>query len=1189
MPLRRLFYSPEVYAYIKPLNGAIIDISNDIIEGNITRKTEDVSTLRLVVQNRRSKEGTSILAQKIRPMDQIIVYLKKVKPVLVFSGYLDLVPFFQAVPEPVTIEASCTLKRLEFTYWDPNLPHVREVLTRFGLVPLNVPGDQGSAYGVVPGNRITGKGQVRDNQGNIQDTGFGAMLYFLLQEVGKWPKEKIWIEPIPAGWTERATVLYKQAAEENKFIEDNIINLYKELIGESGTSDGGGYIGGGPAKLGDLTEAQTTGLKAIVQAANEYNVDPIAMTAVSLRESNLDPKAIGDSGNSVGLFQLNIKGAGAGLSVKQRQDALFNARFAARHLAELKEKFKPFRPIPQAGKVGPQVAYLMTVHFEKPENAEAKGEHDKTIGYPKAKKLVEELLNSAGGGAFLDEKRARKSGKDNTASFVTDTVAAAARGEDVKNRISVYLEAGHAPGDGGSKMQPGYQKQTGAGEVAGGSEYSQNAFMVNKIGEYIKNTNVMGPPSPEYVALFEKTDTSRPGGWQGDVYISIHHDPATYNQFIGIGSPHQDSIADGDSHVINKGKQEPNQYDDGGTGFYLPGGQGGGRLKINEDKGLIQNSNKLVQLLKEEMNKSGELLVELVGQEKPRMNNYYGFYYSNAKACAIIELPSTEGELRYDRDKMGEAIARAIHRYRIEWAGKGLQKEVNDGYQRGTKDKEAESAGGKGDDSKASKLIKILLKTIKDNEINRMIDWELGGGHTPSSISLRKAYLNGINLDCSGFILSGMIDAGLRKVGDREYTGSFYAQKEKEVENKEENLVAGMLLVDPDPGASGHIGIYIGHGKVAESSSSGGLGVVSYSKFSGANYKAIIHSDIGTTTDPPTGDSIESGLGIQDQLSLMKNIAFNIEFNFPGNQFLSVALTGERALENDVKLLETVAEVCKASMRTFSSTPQGDFIAWYPDYFNISGRNPRWVISTAETIKCTISLSDKNLATHVYIIGSPFGQPSAIQGPGEIFNILRGAGVVTLERPWILDSFLRRIDNRTKTKKVPKTSRKGITAPEGRTRPLLEGQGAVLKFLERYGARPYVDKPLTIRSNLFEFFYAYHTFIQKWAEQYISEVQLTFMPELLPGFIIELEQINATFYVKEVTHSFSYESGFYTNATLIAPGTTDGSSNFGMVLVQGTKSLNPGYIPSKMSKPAKIKPKLSPDNTKTLQKIRNLF
>jgi len=66
------------------------------------------------------------------------------------------------------------------------------------------------------------------------------------------------------------------------------------------------------------------------------------------------------------------------------------------------------------------------------------------------------------------------------------------------------------------------------------------------------------------------------------------------------------------------------------------------------------------------------------------------------------------------------------------------------------------------------------------------------------------------------------------------------------------------------------------------------------------------------------------------------------------------------------------------------------------------------------------------------------------------------------------------------------------------------------------------------------------------------------MPELFPGMIIELEmnspvkgypKTSVTFYVKEVTHSFSYQNGFYTEALLMAPGTTNRGNDWAMTLV----------------------------------------
>jgi hypothetical protein len=201
------------------------------------------------------------------------------------------------------------------------------------------------------------------------------------------------------------------------------------------------------------------------------------------------------------------------------------------------------------------------------------------------------------------------------------------------------------------------------------------------------------------------------------------------------------------------------------------------------------------------------------------------------------------------------------------------------------------------------------------------------------------------------------------------------------------------------------------------------------------------------------------------------------------------------------------------------------------------------------------------------VLGNPFGFNEADAGRINVewYEKLLGSGVVTIERPFILDSFLRPFedDNITKTdldtlEDASKLTADQIATAKKRPREILEGQGAAYKFLERYGARPYLEKIPTIRHPVFEFFYAYHTFIQKWAEQFITRVELTFMPELFPGMIVELElnspvkdysKNSVTFYVKEVTHSFSYQNGFYTEALLMAPGTTNKGNDWAMTLV----------------------------------------
>ncbi len=65
----------------------------------------------------------------------------------------------------------------------------------------------------------------------------------------------------------------------------------------------------------------------------KYNVPPLFLKAVMLSESGGRPDAVGDSGHSVGLFQLHDQGYGAGMG-DSRFDPETNADRAAKGLAE---------------------------------------------------------------------------------------------------------------------------------------------------------------------------------------------------------------------------------------------------------------------------------------------------------------------------------------------------------------------------------------------------------------------------------------------------------------------------------------------------------------------------------------------------------------------------------------------------------------------------------------------------------------------------------------------------------------------------------------------------------------------------------------------------------------------------------------------------------------------------------------
>lgn len=58
----------------------------------------------------------------------------------------------------------------------------------------------------------------------------------------------------------------------------------------------------------------------IAQYASAAGGDPVLAVATAREESGFNPHAVGDQGHSVGLFQENDQGAGAGMTVTQRED-----------------------------------------------------------------------------------------------------------------------------------------------------------------------------------------------------------------------------------------------------------------------------------------------------------------------------------------------------------------------------------------------------------------------------------------------------------------------------------------------------------------------------------------------------------------------------------------------------------------------------------------------------------------------------------------------------------------------------------------------------------------------------------------------------------------------------------------------------------------------------------------------------
>lgn len=249
----------------------------------------------------------------------------------------------------------------------------------------------------------------------------------------------------------------------------------------------------------------------------------------------------------------------------------------------------------------------------------------------------------------------------------------------------------------------------------------------------------------------------------------------------------------------------------------------------------------------------------------------------------------------------------------------------------------------------------------------------------------------------------------------------------------------------------------------------------------------------------------------------------------------SAALSGPLTLLNDTSLYETVAKLCEASMRSYMSAPNGDFIAWFPDYFGQYGTAGVMVVRDIELLDdgFTIAWSDKNLVTHQFTAGVYHGLAVGGDAGGivTIHNKLDTRGIATVEFPELMRALFN----------VPQEYAKAKYFRDAEA------------ILDRFGARPNYRPLNMILSGDAEFWWAVHLLQRSWASQFSTRVNLSFMPEVYPGMLLRLESHDLQVYVTAVTHSFDMETGFSTQATVIAPSATDRSGLYGLPLAGDVK------------------------------------
>ena len=119
--MRILSYSPSVEAYVAVTgrDGEVeyYDVSPDIISCSINRNEGSAATFSIRLQNKGNK-----YTNRFTPMARVTIYAtKRGERFQMLTGYIQTVTKFTLYPQDFSMSGSCSIYKLQKTYWDPSL------------------------------------------------------------------------------------------------------------------------------------------------------------------------------------------------------------------------------------------------------------------------------------------------------------------------------------------------------------------------------------------------------------------------------------------------------------------------------------------------------------------------------------------------------------------------------------------------------------------------------------------------------------------------------------------------------------------------------------------------------------------------------------------------------------------------------------------------------------------------------------------------------------------------------------------------------------------------------------------------------------------------------------------------------------------------------------------------------------
>lgn len=297
-------YAPGVKVYVSTEKNGTLDVSDDLVDGTMVRRSDGVSSFNFTLQNTRRKyDGV------FAPNDRIIVMMKRITWMRVFTGYLNSVPLLTAWPRVVPLTASCSLKRLQYWYWDAGL-QASQTMVAQAIQAVKTTDDGGMA---------------------------NAILAILKNVVG-WPEEKIHIAGIPQNWFKFAYQIAKDIDARAEEADELARQYYSLLQGQgvtAGVPNGGSSVSTGTMKPGnyggeDITAVMCPYIEDIYNTGKQLNAsnrDIIIGLMVAMQESSMGSDASAmqtpNRFGCVGLFQQTVGSWG---TLTQLHDPLYQCK-----------------------------------------------------------------------------------------------------------------------------------------------------------------------------------------------------------------------------------------------------------------------------------------------------------------------------------------------------------------------------------------------------------------------------------------------------------------------------------------------------------------------------------------------------------------------------------------------------------------------------------------------------------------------------------------------------------------------------------------------------------------------------------------------------------------------------------------------------------------------------------------------